>query len=156
MLDVVLEHLRFRVATARGGRRRDRARQQHVPNVRDAGVATEWERQASDEFDPVVSAGIVRRGDLCPTIVVVAGHREVHLVGAVEADVDDIRALSQRALDERGGEGGRREPHVATDGDATGPSVGDERASDLFGERLVHFLWVEATHIVGLEDAGGE
>jgi hypothetical protein len=63
--------------------------------------------------------------------------REVHHVGAHHAVVDDVRPLAGGAVDERVGERGGGEPHVARNRDAFRPQVGHEAAADLTHGLLV-------------------
>ena len=68
-------------------------------------------------------------------VVAVARDGEVEHVGRDHPVVDDVRALRRGAVDEGRGERGRREPHVAADGDPLGLQVGDEGRAD--GARAV-------------------
>ena len=131
----------------------NRAADQHVADLAEAGFAAERERLAAHHLDAVVLAGVVRRGDLRAAFEPLAGHREVQHVGRHHPEVHDVAALRERPLDERGGNRGRREAHVARHADSSGAEIGDERAADLAGDLLVDLTGIHAPHVVGLENA---
>ena len=82
----------------------------------------------------------------------VAGNGEVHHVGAGHAVVDDVGALQARALDERCGNGGRRQAHVTRDRDPLRIQIRDERAADQPRAFLVDLGRIQSANVVGLED----
>ena len=81
-------------------------------------------------FMPLYCFGIVRRRDLHAAVVAVARDGEVEHVGRDHAVVHDVGALRRRAVDERGRQRRRRQPHVAADRDPLRLQIGDERRAD--------------------------
>ena len=69
------------------------------------------------------------------------------------AVVDDVDALSARAVDERRGQRRRRDAHVARDADRAWLQVRGEAAADLAGDVFVDLRRIESADVVGLEDA---
>ncbi len=111
----------------------------HVADLADAGVAAERKGLAPHHLDPVVLLRVVRRRDLDAAVVTVPGDGEVHHVGRHHPVVDDARALFARTFDEGRGHRRRRQPHVATDGNALRVQVADEGAADEARAVLVDF-----------------
>ena len=71
----------------------NRAGQDHLLHLLDAGFAAERKRLLAHHLAAVVLLGIVRRGDLRAAVEAVGGHREVHLSVPAQAVVDDVAAL---------------------------------------------------------------
>ena len=78
----------------------------------------------------VVLLRVVRRRHLHAAVVAVARDREVEHVGRDHPVVHDVGALRRRAVDERRGERGRRQPHVAADRDSLRLQVRDKGRAD--------------------------
>ena len=121
VLDVGGHDVPARPASRRRRRRRQRAVLDHVADVAQPGVAAERQRLGAHHLDAVVLRRVVRRGDLRAAFQSRAGDGEVHHVGRHHPVVDDVGALRSRALDERFGQRGRRQPHVARHGDLLAP-----------------------------------
>ena len=69
------------------------------------------------EFHAVVVGRVVARGDHDAAVVAAGEGREIHALGAAQADVVHIDAAVGQAAAQRVGEGGARVADVAPDGD---------------------------------------
>ena len=97
VVDVVLEEMLVGARAAGGDGVRDRPGNDHVPDLRDAGVAAQGERGLPDELHAVVLLRVMRCRDLRAAVVAVPGHRVVQHVGAHQAVVGDVGPLGARA-----------------------------------------------------------
>ncbi len=125
---------------------------EHVADVADAGVAAERLCSGPHHLHAVVLLRIVGGRDLRAAFEIVVDHREVELVGAEHPVVDDVGALCPHALDERGRERWRRQPHVARHRHGARLQIGREPAPDRFGCLFVQLTRVETADVVGFED----
>ena len=149
-----VEHVLRRHAAAARRRRRQPVCRNHVADVGDAFVAAQRKRLAADHLHAVVLLRVVRRGDLDAAVVAVRRDREVEHVGRNHPVVDDVGALRGGAVDERGRERRRRQPHVAPDGDPFRLQIRDERRADGARGLFVDLARIHAADVVGLEDSG--
>ena len=105
----------------------------------------------------------MRGGAHEPAVEAPGADEEVEHLGPDLTDVQHVGALRLHAGAVAGGEGGRREAHVAAEaepqlGDGLAGEVRDharEAATDLLGDVLVDLLAVQAADVVGLEDLAG-
>ena len=81
-----------------------------------------------------------------------ARHGEIHHVGRQHPIVVDVDALFGDAVDERGLERGRRQPHVVAHRDLARSKVRGKRGADRPGSSLVDVIRIDAADVVGLED----
>ena len=99
----------------------------------------------------VVLGGVVRGREHHPGPVAVAGG-EVHEVRRRQADVDDVDALAEHPVGERGDELGARRTHVPADQHLVGVGVAGEGDTECPGHISVELIRNGAADVVGLDD----
>ncbi len=97
--DVILQHVHAGQAPRVSGLCRQ-AGEDHVADVADARVAAQRKRLAAHHLDAVVLLGVVRRGNLRPSVVPVPGDGVVQHVRAHHPVIDNVGSLRACALDE--------------------------------------------------------
>ena len=132
------------------GQRRRRA---HLVEPR---VAADRQRPAAHDLHAVVLRRVVRGGHDEPAVEAAVGDREVHHLGADEADVDDVGAAVAGALDRGRVQLGRRQAHVAPDRHAVRLEDLDVGAGGAVGAVGVELVGDEPADVVGLEDGWRE
>ena len=98
----------------------------------------------------------MRRGDSDPAVQPELSDGEVELLRPHHPDLDDVGTGSRGSRDRGGGDGRRRQPHVAADSDASRLELLDIAVRDRKGAVIVELRRIDAPDVVCLEDPGIE
>ena len=137
---------------------------ERAPDVLDAPVSGQGDRSALDHLGPGVRLGVVRGGAHQAPVQAAGADQVIEHLGAHLTGVEYVHALGEHPLAVARRHLGRAQAHVApqAEGQIARPlarQLGDDAgkaAPELLGQVAVDLLAVEPTHVVGLEDLGGD